>query len=152
MTTDIDALAPLVAERARELLDRIVIEQPVSVTSTRRSIDEQLALFAQGRAPLEIVNLLRQKAGMRGLLKPENTYTVTNCDGVTKRSAHQDGRALDIVPLDGGRPSWDYAKMAEAYRGIGEVAREMGWTCGMDWLPINPVTGLGADPPHFELG
>ena len=95
---------------------------------------------------------LRQVAGLRELHPSENKYAVTERDGVFKLSRHQGGRAIDVVPLDErGRPSWNYAAMQAQYRSIGDKARELGWTCGQDWPPIDPETGLGADPPHYEI-
>jgi len=153
VTTSIYCLRPDVAARADELLRYLdKAGKRHKVTSTRRTTEEQIALWCQGRAPLEIVNLLRQHAGLPKILPSENTYTVTACDGINKTSAHQEGRALDIAVLTlEGQPSWDYARFALEYRTIGEIARQQGWICGMDWPPINPRTGLGADPPHYEV-
>jgi peptidoglycan L-alanyl-D-glutamate endopeptidase CwlK len=120
------------------------------VTSTLRTVDEQVALYAQGRAPLDIVNLLRGKANMPHISAGENTYTVTKCDGVTKRSNHQGGRALDVVPMVGHRPTWDYAKHAGEFKEIGAIGKAAGFRWGGEWPPLDEVTGLGFDSPHFE--
>jgi hypothetical protein len=133
--------------------------EPHVITSTRRSDSEQIALHAQGRKKLEEVNALRGKAHMGPITDNENSYTVTNCDGVTTKSPHQAGRAIDIVPLvphidvsgrTTMRPTWNYIKYAEEYKRIGAIARGLGWVCGQDWPPVDPVTGLGRDPPHME--
>jgi hypothetical protein len=165
MSTSIYCLTPEACARAEELLlalDRAGIHH--KVTSTRRTTDEQIALYCQGRAPLEIVQLLRQHAGLPGLHESENKYVVTQVDGVNRGSPHQDGHALDIAVLveieqakkDGHTekvlvPSWDYNKTAKQYRSIADLAKHYGWNCGADWPPINPQTGLGADPPHFQI-
>ena len=153
MSKDLRDLRPEVAKKAAELLimlDRDGIRY--TVTSTLRTQGEQLALYAQGRAELVLVQALRQVAGLRELHPSENKYAVTERDGVFKLSRHQGGRAIDVVPLDErGRPSWNYAAMQAQYRSIGDKARELGWTCGQDWPPIDPETGLGADPPHYEI-
>jgi hypothetical protein len=120
------------------------------ITSTLRTVDEQVACYAQGRAPLDIVNLLRSKAGMPHISAGENTYTITKCDGITHLSNHQGGRALDVVPMVGHRPTWDYAKYASEYKAIGAIGRSVGLRWGGEWPPIDSVTGLGWDPPHFE--
>ena len=120
------------------------------VTSTLRTVDEQVALFAQGRAPVDIVNLLRRKAGMTFIGAAENTYTVTKCDGVTSKSNHQGGRALDVVPLVNRSPTWDYAKHVPEYKAIGAIGRSVGLKWGGEWPPLDSITGLGWDPPHYE--
>lgn len=152
MSVSLGDLVPEVARKAGHLvkeLDRRGIRY--LVTSTLRTQAEQVALFAQGRAELEVVQALRRIADMRPLHPSENRYTVTNADGVTKLSLHQGGRAIDIVPLDErGRPSWNYPAMKDEYLAIGDVARKQGWTCGQDWPPIDPDSGLGADPPHYQ--
>lgn len=166
MSTSIYCLTPEAAARAEELvraLEKAGIRH--KVTSTRRTTDEQIALYSQGRAPLQIVQLLRQHAGLAKLQEAENKYVVTQLDGVNRGSAHQDGKAIDIAVLaeieptqkDGKTaqvlaPSWDYSKTAKQYRAIADLAKHYGWNCGADWAPIDPKTGLGADPPHHELG
>ncbi len=161
MSTSIYCLRPEAFPRAEALLqDLQKAGIPHLVTSTRRTTEEQIALWCQGRAPLEVVQLLRQHAGLPRLHESENKYTVTQADGVNEPSAHQGGNAIDIAVLvevqgeDGRKrlmPSWDYARQARIYRGIAELARRQGWDNGADWPPINPQTGLGRDPPHHQL-
>lgn len=165
MSTSIYLLTPEACARADELLKALdqakILHQ---VTSTRRTTDEQVALWAQGRPALEIVQLLRKHAGMPPLHPSENSYTVTQIDGVNRTSAHQDGNAIDIavlVEIEQPQPdrtikkmlvpSWNYKKLAREYRAIAELARRFGWSCGADWPPINPETGLGVDPPHHQI-
>jgi peptidoglycan L-alanyl-D-glutamate endopeptidase CwlK len=154
MSTSIYTLRPEAAAMAEELLKNLVLASiRHKVTCTRRTTEEQLALYSQGRAPLEIVQLLRQHAGLPKIHASENRYTVTQIDGVNKSSAHQEGLAIDITPADEqGNPVWAYAANAERYKAIGKIARRMGWNCGQDWPPIDRRTGLGADPPHYQLG
>jgi hypothetical protein len=122
-----------------------------SVRQTLRTLAEQQAYFAQGRLTLTEVNQLRASAGMKAIPKAENTYTVTNCDGIKYPSNHQSGGAIDVVPLDRwGNPTWDTEAYAEAFVAIGEVARAHGLSCGQDWPPISAKTGLGWDAPHYE--
>ena len=65
MSTKLEDLQPDVQFKAREaitdLADACI---PFVVTSTLRTLDEQFALYAQGRQPLAAVNALRAKAGM----------------------------------------------------------------------------------------
>ena len=153
MSTLLKDLAPGFRQKIEVLLGMMVTRGiPVIVTQTLRTELEQLALWAQGRAQLETVQALRTAAGMRLLEPRENTYTVTNCDGIVKRSAHQSGEAVDIVPrVPAGESSWNYAKLQAQYRAIVEEAHLLGLNSGADWPPIDARTGLGKDPPHHEL-
>jgi hypothetical protein len=133
-----------------------------------RTVDEQIARFAQHRGTLVLVNLLRKKAGLAPIVEydgkdgkkhSDNDFTSTDCDGINTPSNHQSGRAADYVVLDEkGRATWDYRKYAAQYKAIAEVARGLGFLCGADWMkkpdgnssPYADV-GLGWDPPHHEL-
>lgn len=76
------------------------------ITRTLSTLEEQAALFAQGRRSLAEVNAMRKAAGLWAISPDENRKTVTDCDGVRIRSRHQgilvDGRlrseAADVVP------------------------------------------------------
>jgi len=152
VSKSIDDLRPDARDAARETLkDMLLANLPVIVTSTLRSIHHQVALFAQGRCPLAIVNHLRSMAGLGNISEKENKYTVTNCDGVTTRSAHQDGRAFDVVLVKNGKAQWNVKQNVEAYRKIGEIVEAKGWTWGGRFKPIDPDTGIGFDPFHSEL-
>lgn len=125
-------------------------------TSTLRTVDEQAALFAQGRQPLEDVNALRAKAKLYLLAPKENTYTVTNCDGVKKRSRHQDGGALDVVPAENGKPVWP-KDTDPRWKQIAEVMVKHGFRWGMDWNGDGKTrydgdkTEVMLDAPHYEV-
>ena len=115
-----------------------------AVTSTLRTTDEQVALEAQGRDALEMVNALRAKAHMKPITAEENKYTVTNCDGIRRRSPHQDGMAIDIVPLSPfGTPEWPPADDPR-WQKIAGVMKEQGFEWGGDWLRF-------PDPPHYQI-
>ena len=126
------------------------------VTSTLRTADEQAALYAQGRKSLQVVNELRSKANMGALPPKENLYTVTNCDGVTRKSRHQDGGALDVVPAEKGKPIWP--KDTDPRWGqIAEVMVKHGFRWGMDWNGDGRTrydgdkTETMIDAPHYEV-
>ena len=125
---------------------------PHVFVSGKRFDAEQAALHAQGRYLLDYVNELRMKAHMTMIGEADNRYTVTNCDGIVKRSAHQSGEAVDIVPrVAPGESSWNYARLQAQYRAIVEEAHLLGLECGADWPPIDAKTGLGKDPPHLQI-
>lgn len=143
MSVKIEDLQPDVQEKVKRALremDQLGIKY--SIHYTLRTELEQIALYAQGRQPLEMVNSLRKTAGLRPIPASENVYTVTNCDGVKKKSAHQSGRAIDIVPLIGGRPSWPVAGSALWYP-IADCMKRNGFTWGGDWKDF-------PDFPHFQ--
>lgn len=123
----------------------------VAVTATSRSLHDQMAHYAQGRCPLVVVNHLRLMASMLPISESENKYTVTECDGDIKKSAHQDDRAFDVVLLRYGRPVWNVKLAVDEYKRIGEIGKTHGFAWGGDFKPLDPVTGLGWDCFHFEM-
>lgn len=124
----------------------------VAVTSTLRTREIQVAYFAQGRATLEVVNLLRKIAGMKPIPQDEN-LVITKCDGVNSKSKHQEGKAFDVVMLDKyGRPIWHVATCFMDYKKLGGIARANGLEWGGAWEPIDPATGLGWDAYHYQRG
>lgn len=154
MSKSLEDLKPEVAQKARALISAMNdIGDRIVITSTLRSDIEQLAMFAQGRSDLAVVNALRMMCGLRSLPKAENTYTITRCDGQTTKSRHQEGRAFDVVLLaKDGRPIWKIAgEDIERYKTLGVIAKAHGLRWGGDFTPLDPVTGLGWDCFHCEL-
>lgn len=121
---------------------------PYSVTYTLRTREEQVALYAQGRKPLEVVNSYRKIAGMPLISITENAYTVTQCDGYKKseggtgRSPHQLGTALDVVPRGPNGPIWPDGKDPRWLQ-IAEVMKANGFEWGGDWKDF-------VDLPHYQ--
>lgn len=141
MSTRIEDLEPTIQPAARTFLSLIKI--PYVVTSTLRTQDEQAALYAQGRSKLDVVNSLRAKAHMRPIGDKENSYIVTKLDGVIRKSNHQSGRALDVVPADvNGNPTWPGA-MDVRWDAISKAGETAGFEWGgrWDW----------PDLPHFQM-
>ncbi len=113
------------------------------VTSTNRTTAEQVALYAQGRESLEKVNTKRQIAGMFPIQPSENQYTVTNADGIKHKSAHQGGRALDVVPASAaGNPVWP-GPSDPRWKAIGEIGEAVGFEWGGRWKDL-------PDFPHYQ--
>ena len=94
--------------------------------------------------PLAEVNRLRHIAKMGTLDDRDNHYTVTGCDGVVRKSNHQSGMALDLVPANsGGSPLWPVGSDPRWL-----VLGEIGESCGLSWggrWKDHP------DHPHYEL-
>lgn len=64
---------------------------------------------------------------------------ITYCDGIKKRSAHQDWLAWDIVIIENNKAVWERTK---DYELLGKFWKNLGGTWGGDWK-------LG-DIYHFE--
>lgn len=124
------------------------------VVWTKRTALEQLALWVQGRASEAVVDVVRQHAGLSPISARDAANIVTKADGINTLSNHQPGRAMDWVPLRAdGSAIWQPATPEEiaTYKRIADIARACGLVCGQDWLPRDPVTGLGWDPDHYEV-
>jgi hypothetical protein len=126
MSTKLDDLDPTFLAQVRPFLAALdAAGIKYSVTETRRSFADQKHYFKVG---------------------------TSKCDGLVKLSLHQAGLAIDVVPVDaGGNPSWDYVGRLADYRRIAEIARANGLESGQDWTPLDPKTGLGWDPPHYQM-
>lgn len=112
----------LAAKVRRVLAAMAALGCPMAATDGRRTAAQQAALYAKGRtAPGRIV---------------------THLDGVTTRSKHQDGRAVDCCFVDLTGASWKpaYIGQWEAYMACGEA---VGLKAGGRWRM--------RDNPHLEL-
>ena len=144
MSTKISDLVPDVAVVAQRCLDALTTAGiPHAVTSTLRTVQEQQALYAQGRKDLDEVNVLRSAAGLSPIADADNKYHVTNDDGVTYKSNHQSGRALDVVPTENGNPVWPEPSDARWGR-IAAIFKSQGFQWGGDWTSF-------PDYPHYEM-
>lgn len=122
-------------------LDEYGIKYYVSETLREQAV--QRAYYAQGRQALITVNSLRDTAGLPAISERENKNIITNCDGVTNKSKHQSGKAMDIYPADDkGNPYWNASP--EEFDDIGQVGEELGLTWGRHFKGL-------ADNPHFEV-
>lgn len=125
------------------------------VTSTSRSILEQMALYTQGRLLVGDVNLYRHAAGLLPISLAENkvvTWTL-NSKHVTnmfdKDLNNDKARAFDIAILNkAGQVVWDLkVNVNENDLPDYEEAGKIGESLGLKWGGRfqNP------DPPHYEL-
>lgn len=144
-----DLLPDAQAAATRALDDLKDREIPYYVLATLRTLAEQKALYAQGREPLSVVDSIRESAGLPPLSAPENCHTVTNCDGVSialgghGRSAHQLGKALDVVPLGEHGPIWPRPDDPRWYD-IASSFEAEGFEWGGRW-------GDFPDRPHYQF-
>ena len=100
------------------------------------------------------MDVARQHAGFSPINAKDASTIVTKADGVNSLSNHQSGRAIDWVPFRAdGTPIWYPSTVDEVslYKRVAAIARGCGLRCGQDWTPVDPNTGLGWDPDHYEV-
>ena len=125
------------------------------VTSTSRTILEQMALYTMGRLSLSDVNIFRKVARLLPIDAPENvkvTWTL-NSKHVTNMFDddldNDKARAFDIAILNKqGQTVWDLKVSVNAndtpdYEEAVKIGESVGLVCGGRWK--NP------DWPHYEL-
>ena len=116
----------------QRLFNEVIMHIDCSVIYGLRTLEQQKDLYAQGRT------------------RPGRI--VTNLDGINKRSKHQDGLAVDVVPYP---IDWDnrerFVHFAGFVRGIaGTMNIKIRW--GGDWDGDNDLHDQSwMDLPHFEL-
>ena len=132
MSREIDHLQPAVARMCREFI-YLCAENGIDViiTATRRTMEEQAALYAQGRT----------KAGPR----------VTNA--APGKSWHNWGCAFDFVPIKNGKADWNNIM---TFGKCGKIAESVGLEWGGRWrtmkdLPHCQFTG-GNTLAQFQSG
>jgi hypothetical protein len=119
------------------------------VTCTARNIEEQIALYAQGREVLSKTNSLRNKVGLPPITDKDNKKKVTWTlqskhivdNSVTKASA------FDIVLLSNSRPTWDLKinvnkNQVPDYKEAADIGESVGLKAGANFKT--------PDYPHFE--
>jgi hypothetical protein len=117
------------------------------VVETLRTAEVQAAYYAQGRQSLDQVNSLRKKAGLYLFIKATENCQITKA----MHSAHQDGFAVDVVPvLPSGSIPWNTIEYPGLWRAMGDVGLSLGLDWGGTWAPLNKI-GIGWDAPHYEL-
>lgn len=122
MSRSLDDLRPEVRSQVDAFLASCAAaELDVLVTCTSRTLEEQAALYAQGRTT----------PGPK----------VTNAPPGT--SAHNYGLAVDVVPMVNGKPDWQGADSCWQQMGA------LGQAAGLEWFgaPGSPYK----EEPHFQL-
>ena len=128
---------------------------PFMITCTARNVKEQVALYSQGRQPLEQVNSLRRSAGLSPISFMENVHKVT----WTLHSKHiidlDDGdpdndksRAFDIAIIRDGQPCFDLkVDVNHSAHPDYEEAGKIGESVGLKWGGRFPKP----DRPHYQV-
>jgi hypothetical protein len=120
------------------------------VTCTARTIEEQTALYSQGRNTLSTTNSLRTAAGLSPITDKENkskvTWTMNSKHLITKDNPK--ARAFDIVLLKDSKPHWDIKVSVNKntkpdYREAADIGKSVGLIVGADFKK--------SDMPHYEI-
>ena len=122
------------ARRISDLILKAFNERGICVAIFwfHRTENQQQALYAIGRT----VELHK---------KP-----VTNCDGIIKRSKHQDWEAADLCIIDPKTGEWQWSRIPE-YDILGRLAKELELAWGGDWDGDEIRDPNDYDCFHFEL-
>jgi hypothetical protein len=140
------------------IVDHILLEMrgrgwDAVIGSGMRTMQQQAALFAQGRESLDKVNMLRRQAGLPPISGTENTVVTHARPGKSKhnlttsllfsgRSKFEvvNGYAVDIVS---GNKGWHPPQ--RFWVDLGALARKYGCEWGGDWK------GKLYDPAHIQM-
>jgi peptidoglycan L-alanyl-D-glutamate endopeptidase CwlK len=128
-----DGIHPIVKENALELIKRAYEENIyIQITSGYRSMEEQAALYGQGRESY-IYNGIEYGDPSKPI--------VTNAK--PGDSNHNFGLAIDFVLVseDGNRALWE---VNDRWRRVAEIGKELGFKWGGDWTSFK-------DNPHLEM-
>jgi peptidoglycan LD-endopeptidase CwlK len=152
----LEDLHPWMQGKAKEFIDKCRAEgHKIVITCTARSYQEQVALYSQGRNPIEITNGYRNLAGLPPIDEETNkrkiTWTMNSKHIVNLMDDSPDNdlsRAFDFVVDTGNGLSWDIKVDANAdgladYDEIGVIGESLGLVWGGRWK--NP------DKPHFQM-
>lgn len=104
-------------------------------------VDARLVQLAERLAQISPIPFMITE-GVRSYERQRQLYLAGKTR--TMQSKHLRGRAIDIVPLVGGKPKWDWKLYAPLIACAKEIAREnnLRMEFGYDW---------GWDAPHMEL-
>lgn len=121
------------------------------ITCTARTVEEQMALYSQGRNTLSVTNSLRAAAGLTPITAKENklkvTWTMNSKHIITKDNPK--ARAFDIVLLNkDSKPYWDIKVSVNKntkpdYREAADIGKSVGLIVGADFKK--------PDMPHYEI-
>jgi len=146
---NLDALLPSVKDTVNKFLKKLdAAGLKYAIIETRRTEATQAAYYAQGREPIETINALRQLAGLGNISPIEAKNVITKA----RKSRHQSGEAVDIVPVVNKKCVWVIRTPEEAalYKEFGALAESVGLSWGGRWTPLDK-NGLGWDLPHYEV-
>lgn len=110
------------------LFNEVILHRDCSIVSGLRTQEEQQALYAKGR--------------------DGNGEIVTHKDGIDKRSKHQDGLAVDVVPWP---EKWDEVALRDFGQYVKGIATMMKKYGGIDEDIEWGFDLWGWDKPHWQI-
>lgn len=151
---DIGALVPNMQPKVRAMLQEAKAHPEqypwiLVILETRRSAEVQQAYYSVGRDKYEETCRLYDRAGLGyHPSSDECKRTITGCDGIRHQSRHQNGKAVDIAPLNPADGKVWWSAPDEVWSRIGELAENN----GLDWCAggSHATWGKGWDKDHFE--
>jgi peptidoglycan L-alanyl-D-glutamate endopeptidase CwlK len=148
---DINTLHPYVRQKAEQLkaAAKAKYNLNIIITECLRTNDEQRALYAQGRSPLDRVNALRKAVKWAPITAAQNKFTVTNA-AAADFSYHGYGLAFDIAVVDPTGKIIDWSSKSDwndddinDWLQVGELSYELGLEWGGNW-------SSRPDMPHYQ--
>ena len=156
-TTDLLYLDPRMGRYMPRFMERVKgAGLNIGISCTARLMKCQIALYAQGRQPLDEINRLRSLAAMNPIGATEAKKIVTwtlvskhlvNFDDTDPNNDYS--QAFDFFLMSNKKAYWDVKASVNAnqipdYEEVGEIAESLGWEWGGRWKK-NP------DYPHVQL-
>lgn len=123
----------------------------------RRGVDQRLIEISDLAIQITLVDFGHGRyAGLRSVGDQQHLHAIgasPHCDGVTKRSRHQDGKALDSYAWVDGAASWQPEHLAMVAAAHLQAASILGYQAQWGGLwPHKKQNGLyGWDCAHIEL-
>ena len=126
--------------------------------TNRIGIDRRLIEISDRAISISKVDFgIGRDGGLRTTPRQQELFATgaSKCDGVTKRSPHQDGEALDATAYVNGVVVWEHKYYAMIAVAMFQAANELGYKIkwGGMFRDVKVVDGVpyGWDCPHFEL-
>jgi len=140
----IEELDPRMQPGVRRYLRRCgEIGIPLKVLETRRELSVQMAYYARGRAPADLVRAYFQRCGLWAISDEEAAAVNTK----TLYGKHIEGLAADIAPLSPGGNVW-WAAPREVWLRMFDIAES---ECGLDACAAGKWQAWQWDWPHHEF-
>ena len=140
---DIAALDPRMVKGVIKYQARCLQEGiPTMVLETRRELSTQMAYYARGRCPVEVVKAYFERCKLWKITDAEAKVPNTK----TLYSKHIDGLAADIVPMKDGKPWWDAPNAT--WMIMCKIAEE---ECGLDFCAAGKNNSWNWDWAHVEF-
>ena len=116
----------------------------------RAGVDDRLIHISNRAIQISIIDFgIPSSGGLRTTEQQAELYAdrKSNADGVTHKSHHQTGKALDVFAFVDGKASWEKEHLAIIAVAMMQAANELGYH--LEW---GGFFRSFTDMPHFQLG